>query len=136
MKSRLDLPAIEEQERGMPAWFYRTRIGLERFQRGLLLRPVKAGDKLFIAGPPDLIDEDQTFQRLVGRDPRVAAKLAEQDAALDGKHGGVLHVVAASDGSQIAEYKLSALPVWDGLAAANGRLYLAATNGSVICLGE
>ena len=66
----------------------------------LLVRAMlKAGDTLFLAGPPDLIDEEQTFQRLISRDPRVGEKLAEQDAALLGAQGGVLQLVSAADGS-------------------------------------
>ena len=100
----------------------------------LLVRAMlKAGDTLFLAGPPDLIDEEQTFQRLVRRDPRVGEKLAEQDAALLGSQGGVLQLVSAANGRTLAEHRLDSLPVWDGLAAANGRLYLSTTDGSVLC---
>ena len=62
--------------------------------------------------------------------------LAEQDASLKGKRGSMLHVVSIADPAKLAEHKLDALPVWDGMAAANGRLYIASTDGSVLCLGE
>ena len=94
---------------------------------------VKANDKLFIAGPPDLIDEEDTFQRTMARDPNLASQLSQQDEALSGKSGGLMRVVSAADGSTLAEYKLDTLPAWDGMAAANGRLYLSTTDGSVIC---
>jgi hypothetical protein len=92
-----------------------------------------AGDRLFIAGPPDLIDEDDTIWRI--GDPSVQAVLAEQDAVLKGKRGSMLHVVSIADAAKLAEHKLDALPVWDGMAAANGRLYIALKDGSVLCLG-
>ena len=102
----------------------------------LLVRAMlKANDKLFIAGPPDLIDEESTFQRTVSGDPAVMAELAEQDDALEGKFGAILQVVSATDGSKLAEYKLESLPTWDGLAAANGRLHLTTTDGRVLCFG-
>jgi len=36
----------------------------------------------------------------------------------------------------MAEYKLDSLPVWDGMAAANGRLYLATKSGKVLCFDK
>ncbi len=95
---------------------------------------VKAGDSLFIVGPPDLIDEESTFQRIVNKDATVEAQLAEQNAALKGERGGLLQVVSATDGSMLAVYKVDYLPTWDGLAAANGRLHLTTTDGRVVCL--
>jgi len=44
-----------------------------------------------------------------------------------------LWVLSAKDGSKLAEYKLDAPPVFDGLIAAEGKLYLAASNGKVAC---
>ena len=100
----------------------------------LVLAMVKADKTLFIAGPPDLIDEEETFQRIVSRDPKIQAKLAEQDAALEGAQGGLLMAYSAVDGGKLNELKLDALPVWDGMAAANGRLYVATRDGDVVCL--
>ena len=92
---------------------------------------VLADKTLFIAGPPDMIDEDQISKTLDV--PGVAGKLREQNAALDGKQGALLRVVSASDGKKLAEYKLESVPVWDSMAASNGRLYLATRNGKVLC---
>ncbi|MEO8498900.1 MAG: hypothetical protein ABI614_27880, partial [Planctomycetota bacterium] len=94
---------------------------------------VMANDKLFIAGPPDLIDEEETFQRTMARDPNLASQLAQQDDALSGKAGGLMRVVSTADGSTLAEYKLDTIPAWDALAAANGRLFMATIDGRVIC---
>jgi hypothetical protein len=44
-------------------------------------------------------------------------------------------VVSAADGKVLAEYKLDALPVWDGMSVAGGRLFVSLKNGSVICMG-
>jgi hypothetical protein len=97
---------------------------------------VKANDVLFIAGPPDLIDEEETFQKIVDRDREVEAQLAQQNDALDGKLGGSLLAVSAADGSTLSQFHLDSLPVWDGMAAANGKLYLSTVNGDVLCFGE
>jgi len=92
---------------------------------------VLANKTLFIAGPPDIIDEEQIFKNLGA--PVVARELREQTSAFDGQKGALLHVVSASDGKKLAEYKLETVPVWDGMAAANGRLYLSMKNGRVQC---
>lgn len=103
----------------------------------LLVRAmVKAGDTLFIAGPPDLIDEEETFKRITARDTKVQTVLAEQNAALEGANGALLRAVSAKDGSKLAERKLASLPTWDGMASANGRLYVTTTDGTVISLGN
>ncbi len=67
-------------------------------------------------------------------EPQVRAKLDQQARALDGKLGGVLWAVNATDGSKLAEQKLEAVPVFDGMIAVGGRLYLATTDGRVLCL--
>ncbi len=93
---------------------------------------VLAGGILFAAGPPDRVDEKATFGRTL--DPAVREKLAAQDRALEGKEGGLLWAISAKDGSKIAELRLEAMPVFDGMIAAGGRLYMAAADGAVWCI--
>ena len=95
----------------------------------------KAGTTLFVAGPPDLVDEEQSFRLLVGGAKKVQKTLARQDAALKGAEGGILLAVSTTDGKTIGRIQLDALPTWDGMAAARGRLYLSTTDGRVLCLG-
>ncbi len=95
--------------------------------RGMVL----AGDSLFVAGPPDMVDEEAAFFALDDED--VLALLAEQSAMLEGKEGALLWVVSAGTGEKLAEYQLDSLPVWDGMVAANGNLYLTTMNGETIC---
>ena len=78
---------------------------------------VKAGDALFAAGPPDEFDEKDPY------------------AAFEGRKGAKLVTFAANDGKQLAELALDAAPVFDGLIAARGALYLAAEDGTLRCLG-
>jgi hypothetical protein len=92
-----------------------------------------ADKTLFVAGPPDVVDEDAAAKAL--SDPEVKKKLAEQEAALEGKRGALLAAVSATDGGKLAAYRLDSAPVFDGLAAANGRLFLSTLDGKVICLG-
>ena len=74
-----------------------------------------AGQRLFAAGPPDIVD---------AKDPL---------GALEGRMGGKLWVVSAGDGEKPAEYELESPPVFDGMAIAEGRLYLSLKNGKVAC---
>jgi len=100
----------------------------------IYVRAMVLADKtLFIAGPPDIIDEEQVFTNPDG--PGIEGKLHEQTAVFEGKKGALLWVVSASDGKKLAEYNLESPPVWDGMAAANGRLYLATNGGKVLCFG-
>ena len=68
--------------------------------------------------------------------PEVQEKLRAQSAALRGERGALLWAVSARDGRKLAERKLDAVPVFDGMAAANGRLYLATQTGCVVCLAR
>ncbi len=93
---------------------------------------VQAGKTLFIAGPPDLVDEDAVVADLLN--PELVEKLAEQEAALAGKKGAILMAVSTTDGATLAQQKLKVPPTWDGMAAANGCLYLSTVDGKVLCL--
>ena len=86
---------------------------------------------LFVAGPPDVVDEDEAF-RLIN-DPQTQQNLAEQADALEGKKGALLKVVSTADGSDLAQYALDYPPVFDGMAAAVGKLYISTVNGDLLC---
>jgi len=91
----------------------------------------KAGDFLYVAGPPDVVDEEDAFDRFADR--RMQARLRQQVLALGGAIGGVMHVVSPATGDTLAEHRLSVTPAWDGMIAANGRIYMAMTDGTVLC---
>jgi outer membrane protein assembly factor BamB len=98
----------------------------------LLARAMVLADKvLFIAGPPDLIDEEQTFKRI--GDPAVRPHLEEQAAAFAGNKGALLMAVSAGDGEEMGRWPLSSPPVFDGMAVAGGRLYITMMDGHVRC---
>jgi hypothetical protein len=92
---------------------------------------VLAGGTLFVAGTPDVVDEDQAFRQI--NDPEVKQSLSEQAAALAGEKGALLLAVSAADGRELAQYDIASSPVFDGMAAAAGRLYMATVNGKVLC---
>lgn len=93
---------------------------------------VLAGKTLFLAGPPDLIDEPKTLAAFEA--PGTQKLLARQAAALEGSEGALLWAVSAADGWKLAEQKLEAMPVFDGMIAAGNRVYYATTDGCVIAL--
>jgi len=101
-----------------------------------LVRAMVLADKtLFIAGPPDVVDEEEAFYH--PDDPQIKAKLAEQSAAFRGSEGAFLWAVSASDGKTVAEYDhLESAPVFDGMVSCQGRLYIALQNGRIICMGS
>jgi outer membrane protein assembly factor BamB len=93
---------------------------------------VLADKTLFIAGPPDIVDEEEAFFAL--SDTAVLEQLAEQSALLKGKEGAFLWAVSAQNGRKLAEYKLDSLPVWDGMIASGRKLYLTTMNGEISCM--
>ena len=97
---------------------------------------VLAKNKLFVVGPPDIIDEEETFQQLTEKDEAVEKLLAEQDEVLQGKNGAKLLTINIDSGNIEHTLQLDSLPSWDGLAGANGRLFLSTADGQVLCLGE
>jgi len=79
-------------------------------------------DAVFVAGLPAYFPPDHSAQAY--------------EEAFEGERGGMLWAASASDGKKLAEVKLDAPPVWDSLAAADGRLYLATKDGRLTCLGS
>jgi len=76
-----------------------------------------ANDVLFVAGTPVAFPQDDLAK------------------AYEGRMGGILWAASASTGEKLAQYTLDAPPAWDGLAAANGLLFLSLADGRVICMG-
>lgn len=92
---------------------------------------VVAGETMFIAGPPEL-----TKTRGPGAGALILENAEEALAAWQGRRGARLWAVSTQDGRKLAEYDLGAPPVFDGMAAAGGRLYLAAADGNLLCYAE
>lgn len=97
-----------------PAKKYRWTRPLPILVRAMVL----AGDRLLLAGPPDL------------------SQAADPLAAMEGRRGGKLLVLSSADGELLAEYALDRPPVLDGLAVAGGKVYLSTTDGKVECFAS
>jgi outer membrane protein assembly factor BamB len=118
----------------------KTRITLEDFTWSTAVpvharAMVLAGKTLFIAGPPELqITEEDMAHSPTGIEHR--QRVADQTLVWRGMMGALLCAVSTKDGAMLFQVKLDSLPVWDGLIAAKGRLYMSTATGEVLCLGE
>ena len=94
-----------------------ARIFTWKAQLPVLARAlVLAQDTLFFGGPTDIFHAD---------DPH---------AAWEGQKGGVVLAVSAADGRELGRLDLDSPPVYEGMAAANERLFVTTVDGSVVCL--
>jgi hypothetical protein len=96
---------------------------------------VLAGKNLFIAGPPHVADERHTDEYVFGAETAIGRQLVRQESAWRGKEGGLLAVVSSEDGKSLGQLKLAALPIWDGMIAADGQLFISNMDGTLVCLG-
>jgi outer membrane protein assembly factor BamB len=79
---------------------------------------VATSEALFVAGSPDVVDPDDPW------------------AAFEGRAGGTILAMSLTDGRKRAERELAAAPVFDGMSAAHGSLFISATDGHVVCLAD
>jgi len=80
---------------------------------------LKSGDNLFVATMPIDVPVDDLH------------------AAYEGRLGGSIRVYDSETGdNEIARYSLESPVVWDGLAAADGRLYFSTEDGGMSCFSE
>jgi hypothetical protein len=108
---------------------YRWSVGMPCLVRAMTL----TDGALFMAGPREVVSEADVYGRY--GDPEIQAAMREQMAAFAGARGGVLMAVAPDTGRRLTAYRLDTVPVFDGMAAADSKLFLAGLDGSVICLG-
>ena len=76
---------------------------------------VLAGEHLILAGWPDQVPESDPY------------------GAFEGRLGGELRLISTRDGSEKARHALKVPPVFDGLIAADGKLFMSLTDGTVCC---
>jgi outer membrane protein assembly factor BamB len=97
------------------------------FARAMVL----ADKTLFVAGPPDILDEEGIYFFL--NDEEIKEQLARQNDLHKGKEGGKMWAVSAKSGKKLKEFILDSLPVWDGMAASEGQLYVSTIDGELLC---
>ena len=97
---------------------------------------VLAGDILFAAGPPkvDTSATRELLKTLATDDYDLPPVLKDATETFAGAKGGLLCALNKRDGAKLMEMKLPSIPVFDGLIAANSRLYVSMKNGAVVCM--
>jgi outer membrane protein assembly factor BamB len=73
---------------------------------------------LYMAGAPDIVDETDAW------------------GAIEGRMGGLLWAVSTDTGRRLAKWTMDSPPVFDGMIAAYGKLFIALKNGTLVCLGD
>ena len=97
---------------------------------------VLAGDTLFLAGPSrvNTAKTREILKTLATDDYDLPPALKDATETFMGRRGGLLCAVDKSDGTHVMNMKLTSIPVFDGLIAANGRLYMSLKDGSIACM--
>jgi hypothetical protein len=92
----------------------------------------------FVAGPPRFNEQEATEYLKTNRTDRFQLDPLLKDALdkFQGRKGGVLLAIDKSAGETLAEFELPSAPVFDGMIAASGKLYLATADGRVLCMGK
>ncbi len=79
---------------------------------------LKSGDRLFLGAMP------------------VEVPVGDPYAAYEGRKGGMIWIASAKDGARLADVDLDSPVVWDGMAAARGRLFVATEDGAIRCFAS
>jgi len=114
-------PGLDNVSRGFGAdkGIGYTRAELPVWMQWLPVRiraMVKAGNILFVAGPPDVFDPKDPY------------------AAFEGRKGAKVLAISAENGKTLTEIAIEHPPVFDGMIAASGRLFASLRDGSVMCI--
>ncbi|MCP4548408.1 MAG: PQQ-binding-like beta-propeller repeat protein [bacterium] len=110
----------------------------------LLVRAMVASkQKLLVAGPEDISDEglfsftearNASNNRQALTDASSTSDLKEQAEVWNGKGGATLLTISKQNGKTLSSHHLDSLPVFDGMIVADGKVFVATTEGSVVCL--
>jgi hypothetical protein len=82
-----------------------------------------ADDKIVVAGTSDILStESMTRERI-----------AQQASLLESNDEQYFRIHSKQDGSKLAEYRLDAKPVFDGMAIAHGCVFIATDADELVC---
>ena len=112
--------------RGFGDNFLENAKGLEKYPGSILAKD--ADKQLWSIHIPEPL---QVEAMLLAKSTLFVAGPADRGKRIE--KGGFLWVFSASDGERLTELKLHAPPVFDGLAAAKGRLYVSTQDGKLLC---
>ncbi|HUW55390.1 MAG TPA: PQQ-binding-like beta-propeller repeat protein, partial [Planctomycetota bacterium] len=125
-------------------WYYRGAVGLllaftdDRVYGIAATRQMRGNSELFargFEGEDGPAKDPALWSVTVPRDSILALLPAGPVlfAAGPGEKGGALRAYSAADGSRLSELEFDDVPVFDGLTAASGRLYVSTRQGKVFC---
>ena len=101
-----------------PSYPLEFRFSLATLPPGKIKFPIsrlKSGDHLFLAVMP------------------MAGTPDDPHAGYEGRKGGMIYVASAKNGSKVFELKLETPVVWDGMAAADSKLFVSTADGTIRC---
>ncbi len=136
-KIELRGPAISNNTATRPVYDWSTKLDV--YVRALLVAgnadPKRPG-LLFAVGVPEIIDEYDAHTLIERGQAKGAAlkKIHDKERAAAGELGATLLIVSTADGTVISETELAHPAVFDGISAANGRIFISDTEGRVLCL--
>jgi len=152
-------PSRDDSQGGMldGTW---TAVGKRRagnaFHLGRVTADLLAWDNKLVVGPafaigldkaltaPELKPEDYVWKAPLPKNYQVEAVALTGNAVLyagrdtqasDPAQTGFLWVASLADGTKLAVYNLRAIPTYDGVAVANGHVYVSLQDGTLLCFG-
>jgi hypothetical protein len=93
-----------------------------------------AGDVLITAGPADILDEKSLYGKFHAEENQ--GMLKAQEAAFNGESCGHLWLLDSNTCKHLTELKLNSVPVFYGMAVANGEIILSQVNGELVSFGK
>lgn len=105
----------------------------------IMARAMVLTDEFLFTAGPEVFDEKKTADYLMtNRTDNADLPDFLKDAldSYEGRKGGMLSVTDKADGKVLSECELDSAPVFDGMIAADKRLFISMVDGSVVCLGQ
>jgi len=129
---------IENGEQFNSKWITGWQAAQEGREGGTPFRTYRLAEKATWKADPFTPESERKKARVVGK--QLTNEVYGMALAGNGRlfvvhKDGRLKIVSVTDGSVLAERHVPP-PVWDGLAIASRRVYLASQSGELVCIGE
>jgi len=130
-------PYVEKNIATTPLWAWSKKIDV--YVRAMVVtRNVEPEQPnlIFAAGGPDIIEEYDAMNLIQAQQRKGfnLGKIYKKEKAVAGKLGAKFIVVSSRTGDILSQTKLDSPPIFDGMSAANGRIFIANMNCEVVCL--
>ena len=115
---------------GSPFWI--GNVGQIDRPFAILSQNLAFGDSPLGLEVIQIVNEKDIFRNFA--EPESRKSLKKQADIFAGKDSSTLWAVSAKNGTKLKEIELNVTPIFDGLIAANGKLYMSTTDGKIISL--